>query len=128
MILNWSLINLSKYFPPTQHHSLGESLLGPLLPQLLCCLLQLCFRPEDTREHERDTQHFREQLERLFNSLDPSHAIEKLLLIKGCSKVNLGKENVKLLLMLQEICYVRFLFINFIFRVLPGSVNAVAVF
>lgn len=69
---------------------------GPMFPEVLSSILQLCFGPVEVKNFPEDTAFFRDQMESLFMCMDTNHAIQQILLLKGLAQVRIGVSlNVK---------------------------------
>lgn len=78
------------FYPPLQHETLGICMRGPMFPEVLSSLLQLCFGPSEVKNFPEDTAFFRDQMESVFMCMDVNHAIKQILLLKGLAQVSNG--------------------------------------
>ncbi|ROT64850.1 putative transport and Golgi organization protein 6-like isoform X3 [Penaeus vannamei] len=99
--------------PVMKHETLGTCMRGPLFPEVLSSILQLCFGPVDVKNFPEDTAFFRDQMESLFLCMDNNHAIQQILLLKGLAQRGVWFKKVCGLLLVRR----------FMFQ--PGGVAAV---
>ncbi|XP_047481476.1 transport and Golgi organization protein 6 homolog isoform X2 [Penaeus chinensis] len=99
--------------PVMKHETLGTCMRGPMFPEVLSSILQLCFGPVEVKNFPEDTAFFRDQMESLFMCMDTNHAIRQILLLKGLAQRGVWFKKVCGLLLVRR----------FMFQ--PGGVAAV---